>query len=216
VKNLLTKEQLINFENEIADCFKNKMIKAPIHLQDNNAEQLIEVFKDVNEEDWCCGTWRFHFECLLKGVSRDKLKQAVLDGRSISLCFKEYRILCSAIVGAIIPISLGIAMDIKRKKQTNKVWCFVGEMSSTTGIFREAIEYAKNWDLPIVFVVSDNGKSVCTDTRRIWNIWKLPYEPDEVAQGMLEHKLVYKSKFLYYYRYKLDWPHAGSGARINF
>src|SRR3990167_5867146 len=99
MKTLLIKKELIEFENDIANTFNNKEIRAPIHLQDNNASQLIEIFKDINEEDWCCGTWRFHFENLLKGVSPEKLKQAILDGHSISLCFKEQKIITSAIVG---------------------------------------------------------------------------------------------------------------------
>lgn len=209
----LTKEDLISFENDIANCFNNKEIKAPIHLQDNNAEHLINIFKEINEDDYCCGTWRFHMECLLKGVSPDKLKQTILEGRSISLCFKEQKIITSAIVGGIIPIALGIAFDIKRKKQTNKVYCFIGEMSSTTGVFREAFVYAQNWDLPIVFIISDNGKSVCTDTRQVWDTDVLSFEPDSSIWNDNE---VYKSKHLWYYKYTLDWPHAGSGTRINF
>ena len=214
MKTLLIKKELIEFENDIANTFNNKEIRAPIHLQDNNAEQLIECFKDINEEDWCCGTWRFHMESLLKGVPKDLLKQKIIEGRSISLCFKDYNIITSAIVGGIIPISLGIAMDIKRKAQNNKVYCFIGEMSATTGIFHEAITYAQNHQLPIVFVISDNGKSVCTNTREVWNIHRLPHESKEMSY--LDKNEVYKSKYIWYYKYELYWPHSGAGQRINF
>ena len=48
------------------------------------------------------------------------------------------------------------------------VYCFMGEMTSETGIAHECIKYSRNFDLPIHFVVEDNEKSVCTDTRKTW------------------------------------------------
>ena len=46
-----TKEDLVNFELEIADCFNNKMIRAPIHLSDGNEEPLIEIFKQIESNN---------------------------------------------------------------------------------------------------------------------------------------------------------------------
>ena len=37
-------------------------------------------------------------------------------------------------------------------------------------------KYSTNHDLPIRFVIEDNGKSVCTDTREVWNTHELTYE----------------------------------------
>jgi len=208
-----TVDDLINFEKDIAECFNNKMIRAPIHLEDGNIPKLIEVFKDVNEDDWVLGTWRSHMKNLLKGVPPDQLKKAILEGKSISLCFKEYRTLSSAIVTGNIPIGLGLAMDIKRKGQNNRVWVFVGEMTGMSGIFHEAYVYAKNHELPITFVVEDNSKSVLTDTRKVWNSNRLYYEPWDVNVG---HTGIFKSKHLYYFKYELGYPHSGAGTRIQF
>ena len=38
----MNKQKLIDFETDIATCFNNAQIKAPIHLYSNNEEQLIE------------------------------------------------------------------------------------------------------------------------------------------------------------------------------
>ena len=43
---MLTKEKLIKFETEMAECFDNAMIRAPVHLYDGNEDQIIKVFKD--------------------------------------------------------------------------------------------------------------------------------------------------------------------------
>ena len=203
---MLTKKELIDFENEIAECFNSAMIKAPVHLYNGNEEQIIEVFRknNIGKEDWVLCSWRSHYQCLLKGVPMDKLKKAILAGRSISLCFKEYKVLSSGIVTGAIPIALGISLDIKRKNKTNRVYCFMGDMTSETGIAHECIKYARNHELPIHFIVEDNGKSVCTDTRATWGMKKLTYE------GV-------NDEYITYYKYKLDkYPHAGAGIRVQF
>ena len=109
-----TPQDLIDFENEMADCFNSARIKAPVHLYHGNEEQMIEIFKknNIGPEDWVLCSWRSHYQCLLKGVPRDKLKQAILDGRSSSLCFKEQRVLSSGIVTGVLPIATVIALDI--------------------------------------------------------------------------------------------------------
>ncbi len=109
-------------------------------------------------------SWRSHYQCLLKGVPRQELKAEIMAGHSITLCFPRYRVLSSAIVGGIIPIAVGTALGIKRRGERARVHCFMGDMTAETGIAHEAIKYSTNHQLPIRFIVEDNGKSVCTDT----------------------------------------------------
>ena len=202
MKNLLTKEQLVDFETDIANCFNNAMIKAPVHLYDGNEEQMISIFKNVKPEDWVFCSWRSHYQCLLKGVPQEQLKQDILDGKSITLCYPEYNVYSSAIVTGNIPIATGTALDIKRKGGINHVWCFVGDMTSETGTFFENWKYAVNHDLPITYVIENNGKSVCTETNKVWNINELYFAKE--------------TRKIIYYEYQTKYPHAGAGARIQF
>ena len=203
---MLSKEELIEFENDIARCFDDAMIRAPVHLYNGNEDEILRVFADNNigPEDWVLCSWRSHYQCLLKGVPPEELKEAILQGRSISLCFKKQRVLSSGIVTGVLPIATGIALDIKRKGGTNRVYCFMGEMTSETGVAHECIKYARNHELPIHFIIEDNGKSVCTDTRATWNQEKLTYED-------------VNDEYITYYKYKLEkYPHAGAGKRVQF
>ena len=102
----MTAQDLIQFESEIAELFNAKQIKAVIHLYSGGEEHMLDVFKDVTPEDWVMCSWRSHYQCLLKGVPPDELKAEILAGRSIALCFPEYRIVSSGIVGGILPIAL--------------------------------------------------------------------------------------------------------------
>ena len=199
----MNKEKLIKFEEEIAEYFNSGKIKAPIHLYHGNEEQIISVFKKIKLEDWVFCTWRSHYQCLLKGVPEKQIKDEIFAGRSISLCFPEYKIYSSALVGGSTPIAVGVAISLKRNNSRNYVYCFMGDMASETGIAHECIKYSRNFKLPIRFIIEDNEKSVCTDTRKAWNQKKLTYEG-------------YSDDYVTYYHYKLKYPHAGAGKRVQF
>jgi pyruvate dehydrogenase E1 component alpha subunit len=172
----MNKQDLIAFEDEIAALFNTGKIRAPVHLYYGNEEQLIRIFRNVRKQDWVFCSWRSHYQCLLKGVPRELVREEIVAGRSISLCFPEHRVYSSAIVGGVLPIAVGAAMSIQRRGEDAKVYCFMGDMTSETGIAHEAIKYSVNHRLPIHFVVEDNEKSVCTDTREAWNQPRLSYE----------------------------------------
>ena len=200
----MDKKELIAFEEEIASLFNEGKIRAPVHLYQGNEDKIIEIFKKINKQDWIFCSWRSHYQCLLKGVPAEEVKSEILSGRSISLCFPKYNIYSSALVGGSLPIAVGLALSLKLKGEKNKkVYCFMGEMTAETGIAHESIKYSRNFKLPIHFIVEDNEKSVCTDTRKAWNQKKLTYE------GVLDD-------YVTYYHYRSKYPHAGAGKRIQF
>lgn len=197
-----TEKELIDFELEIAEAFNEGKIKAPVHLYNGNEKQMIDIFKNISDDDWVFCSWRSHYQCLLKGVPPEILKRDILKGKSITLCYPEYKIYSSAIVAGSIPIATGMALDIKRKVMDNKVWCFVGDMASETGSFFENWKYSVNNALPITYIIEDNNKSVCTDTRKTWGNDNLYFAEEQ-------RKIIY-------YKYESKYPHAGAGKRIQF
>ena len=196
-----TKQDLVEFEMEIKECFRQKLIHGPVHLSDGNEDHLIQLFKDIKEEDWVFCSWRSHFPALLKGVPREQVKQDIIVGRSMALNYPDYRIMTSSIVGGIVPIATGVAFDIKRREGRERVWCFIGDMTSETGCFHENYEYALHQHLPITWVIEDNNRSVCTDTRKTWN------------RSVLSYRYKAGVKF---YEYNATLPHVGIGEKIGF
>lgn len=199
----LTETDLINFETKVADKFNKAKIKSPVHLYSGNEKQIIKIFDKIKPHDWVFCSWRSHYQCLLKGVPEKEIFREIMKNKSISLCFPKYNILSSAIVGGILPIALGTAYSIKLKKLKSKVYCFIGDMTSETGIAHETIKYAINFKLPIKFIVEDNSLSVCSDTKKTWGLKKLNFENVD-------------NKYVYYYKYKSHYPHAGAGVRVQF
>lgn len=221
-----TKEELIAFEEEVIQMYKDGKLRSPIHLSRGNEEELIEIFKQIKPNDWVFSTYRSHYHALLKGISEDWLKNWILNNKSIHVMNKQHKFWTSAIVGGCIPIALGVAMAIKRdypygtqtkeieeikKPYIPHVWIFVGDMTSMTGGFWEAWNYACNHDLPITFVVEDNGLSTDTPTKEVWNTEGLVFEGDSerVDYSQIDKKLIY-------YKYKRGLPHYGTGEFVDF
>ena len=198
---MYTPQSLVAFERKVADEFNSAKIRAPIHLHGGNESQLIDIFSDIRSQDWVFSSWRSHYHCLLKGVPEDRLFSDICEGKSITLLYPEFNVYTSAIVGGIIPIALGAAKSIQLDGCDQHVYLFMGEMTSETGAASEAHKYAVNFDLPITFVIEDNGKSVCSDTLLTW--------------GAKSLSLVDKPKVIHY-SYELPWPHAGAGTRVQF
>lgn len=196
--------ELIAFEEDIAAAFNAAKIRAPIHLYFGNEESIIEVFRRIRPQDWVLCSWRSHYQCLLKGVPPAQVKAEIMAGRSISLCFPEHRIFSSAIVGGVVPIAAGIALGIRRSGEDARVYCFMGEMTAETGIAHESVKYCRNHGLPVTWVIEDNGKSVCTETRTTWALEQHWWELEKGAPDLISYK--YESKY----------PHAGAGARVQF
>ena len=70
-----------------------------MHLYYGNEDEVIGVFEKIKPLDWVFASWRSHYQCLLKGVPEVEVESAILEERSISLCFRKQRIYSSAIVG---------------------------------------------------------------------------------------------------------------------
>ena len=196
----MTAEELIAFEKDIAEIFNRGEIRAPIHLSGNNEAQLISIFEGIKPTDWVFSTWRSHYHALCHGVPPARVKAEIMAGRSIALCFPEHRFFSSAIVGGTLPIALGVALAIKRRKGSDTVHVFTGDMTARTGAMHDCTQYARGHQLPIKFIVEDNDLSVCTPTREVW------------GRGPEDWRVEAFRRF----HYKLPWPHAGAGLRVQF
>ena len=198
MKNKTTKKNLIDFELKVKKYYENKEIKAPIHLSGNNEDQLIKIFKKIKKEDWVFSSWRNHYHALLHGINPEWLFNEIIEGRGMGIINKKKKFYSSSIVGGILPIALGVALSLKKKREKNKVWVFIGDMTYECGIFHEVYKYSKNFKLPIKFVVEDNNLSTNTPTRVAWG------KSSKILKDVI------------YYKYRRKYPHHGTGQWIMF
>lgn len=186
---------LNEFTRKVASLWETGKIKAPVHLSSGNETQLTEIFnRHYRKGDWICSTHRSHYHWLLSGHNEEELLTQITEGHSMHI-FGE-RFVTSAIVGGIAPIAVGIAMSLKMRGSKNKVLCFIGDAASHCGVVMEAVRYSIGHNLPILFVVEDNDKSVRANTLETWG---LGFERKDTE-----------------YFYDMEYPHAGTGKYVMF
>ena len=192
-----TSKKLREFEKKISQAFLEGKAKPPIHFSYGNEKELIKIFKNIKKEDWICTTYRNHYHALLRGIPEKLLEKQIYEGNSMHIMSREYNFVTSAIVGGTLPIALGIAKSLILKNSPNKVWAFCGDMAAETGIFHECTNYARRNDLPITFVIEDNGLGVNTPTQKVWG--------ESKSEGSIIK-----------YSYKSIFPHQGCGKEVGF
>lgn len=223
-----TKEELIAFEEWTCNTFNEGKLKSPVHLNGSidgkQEDELIKIFENIKPQDWVFTTYRSHYHALLKGVPEQRLKDWILDNKSIHFMDSEYKVFSSAIVGGTLPIALGVAMAIKKKSKIEvgdlvykngegyhksfepHVYCFIGDMTASLGVFNDCISYAIHNDLPITFIIEDNGLSTDTKTHEVWGMSRKRFDD--------YFKELQTNKRIKYYKYERKYPHYGTGKFI--
>lgn len=160
-----TKEELIEFETKIHDLFEEGDLPFLTHLCGGNEDQLIEVFKDVEEGDYIFSTHRTHYHYLLAGGKPDVLEDKIKDGDSMFVFDQKLKFFSSSVLAGCTGIAAGVALSFKMQNKKNKVWCFIGDGAEDEGHFYEAVSLVEGWDLPCTFIVEDNDRSVDTSKK---------------------------------------------------
>ena len=192
-------KDLINFEVSIIELWEQAKIPFPVHFSGGNEKQLLKIFKEIKKDDYVFSTHRSHYHYLLKGGSPTRLKKTILKGNSMHVIDKKLKFFSSSIVAGTPGIAAGLAMALKIKKSTNKVWCFVGDGAEDEGHFYEAVRYVDGWNLPCVFILEDNNRSVETSKTERYGKSKIDW-PKCVRE----------------YTYTPVYPHVGTEKWIKF
>jgi len=205
-----TVESLRQFEQTIADRFEAGKIHGPVHLSYGNEDYLIDLFQYIRPDDWVFSTWRNHYHALLHGIPEETLMAKVMEGKSLSFQCPEHHFFTSAIVNGIIPIAVGNAIGIKWRGTPEMVWCFVGDMAAESGEFYTAVKFSIRNNLPIHFVIEDNGLSTASPTQETWGM-------ENVDAVKLHIREDLKERYVSYFKYtRGKYPHVGIGKWIHF
>lgn len=196
---MISKQELINFEKGIVELYKDHQLPFLFHLSGGNEDQLLDIFKDVKEGDYVISNHRNHYHALLSGIPPNEVRENILRGRSMFIFDRKRNFFTSAIIGGTPAIAAGIALALKRKGSSKKVWCFVGDGCEDSGHLFEAARYVDGFDLPCKFIVEDNNRSVEAQKNQRWGKNVAPIFPSCVQR----------------YHYDITYPHARSEDRID-
>jgi len=193
---MMNKKDLIKFENDIKETFRQGKLPFLIHFSGGNEKELIKIFKNISENDYVFSTHRSHYHYLLKGGSQKKLKEKICNGNSMFIFDKKLKFFTSSILAGTTGIAAGVALAIKLKGGKQKVWCFLGDGAEDQGHFYEAVRYVDNLDLPCKFIIEDNDRSV-ESTKEMRSAKRTIKWPNCVIR----------------YTYKSTYPHGGPGLK---
>lgn len=198
MKNI-NKNELINFERKIVNLWENAKIPYPVHISGGNEDELIEIFKNINQGDYIFSNHRSHYHYLLAGGYQKDLEEKIMKGQSMSIFNKKINFLSSAIVAGTPAIASGVAYALKKRNIKKNVWCFIGDGAEEEGHFYEAVRYVDGHNLPCTFIIEDNNRSVET--------------PKNERYGKSNIKW---PKCVKRYSYNPTYPHVGSGKFVDF
>lgn len=165
-------------EEAIARLYPSDKIKSPVHLSIGQEAVAVGVIDLLAPEDVVAGTYRGHASYIAKGGSLPAMFAELYGkatgcangkGGSMHLIGMDRNVLgCSAVVGTHIPIAVGYALTIRRRRENRIVVCFLGDGATEEGVFAESLNFASLQSLPVMFVCENNGFAIHTPLSKRW------------------------------------------------
>ena len=67
-------------------------------------------------------------------------------------------------LAAMLPVANGLGLAFKLRKEKNIAVAFTGDGATSEGDFHEALNIAAVWNLPVIFIIENNGYGLSTPT----------------------------------------------------
>jgi pyruvate dehydrogenase E1 component alpha subunit len=154
------------FEDRCAQLYTEQKIRGFLHLYNGEEAVAVGVMQALEPRDAVVATYREHGHALARGVPMDALMAEMYGkrtgssgGRGGSMhVFDVARRFYggNAIVGAGLPLAVGLALAEKLGKRGGLAACFFGEGAVAEGEFHESLNLAALWHLPVLFICENN------------------------------------------------------------
>jgi pyruvate dehydrogenase E1 component alpha subunit len=188
------------FEEKLDELVKAGKLGGFLHLYVGEEAVAVGVCSHLGDADIVTSTHRGHGHCIAKGVDV-KGMMAEIFGRSSGICkgkggsmhiadLDKGMLGANGIVGAGIPLATGAALTAKLKRTGGVAVAFFGDGASNQGQFHESLNMAANWQLPVVYVVENNGFGEFTPTEYVVPVADIAVRAgsyamrSEIADGM--------------------------------
>jgi len=76
-------------------------------------------------------------------------------------------------LAAMLPVATGFGLSSKLKKEKKVILSFTGDGSTSEGDFHEAVNLAAVWELPVIFLIENNGYGLSTPSSEQFKCKKL-------------------------------------------
>jgi len=164
------------FEERSLRSYQQGHIGGFLHLYIGQEAVAVGSVSMLGEDDHVITAYRDHGHALAVGMDFDECmaelygkKTGCSKGKGGSMHFfapdKNYWG-GHGIVGGQTPLGLGIAFALKYNKKKGSCLCFMGDGATNQGPFYESLNLASLWNLPVVYIIENNGYSMGTAESR--------------------------------------------------
>ena len=179
LKELMVRMMTVNKFEEVAFwLFGEGLVHGTMHLSIGEEATGVGTTAAMTKDDYMLATHRGHGQALGKGVDVNAKMAEILaratgtnhgKGGSMHICDFDNGILgANGIVGGNGPIACGAALSIKLQKIPNRVCAaFFGDGASNEGAILESMNLAAAWDLPVMFILTNNTYGMSTPLDRV-------------------------------------------------
>ncbi len=178
----LSKQQLLDayrmmrtirdFEVRVHDEFAKGGIPGFVHLYAGEEASATGICRHLTDQDWIASNHRGHGHCIAKGVDVIPM-MAEIYGKKTGSCkgkggsmhiadLEKGMMGANGIVGGGPPLICGAGLAHKMRGTNGVGVAFVGDGASNQGTTLESMNLATVWNLPVIFVVENNGYAEAT------------------------------------------------------
>ncbi|MDP1912263.1 thiamine pyrophosphate-dependent dehydrogenase E1 component subunit alpha [Brevundimonas sp.] len=147
-------------------------VRGPLHLSTGQEAVPAGVCAHLRREDYLTSTHRGHGHTLAKGADLQRMMAELFGkasgfngGKGGSMHIADFSVGmlgANGVVAAGMPIAVGAAHAQKLQRRDAITACFFGDGAINRGPFLEALNWARVFELPLLFVCEDNRWSATT------------------------------------------------------
>jgi pyruvate dehydrogenase E1 component alpha subunit len=172
--------QTRTFEETAARLFVEGKVHGTAHFCIGEEATGIGVCMALEKEDMITQTHRSHGQAIGRGMDIKKMMAEFL-GKETGYCkgkggcmhiadFSVGSLGANGVVGGGIPVATGAALSQKYFKKPNITVSFFGDGATNEGAFHESLNLASVWQLPVLFVCTNNFYGMSTHVDKSMHI----------------------------------------------
>jgi len=164
------------FEESCAEQYAKGHITGFLHLYSGQEAVAVGATAGLHRDDYILSAYRDHPQAIVRGADPKRV-MAELFGKATGICkgkggsmhlFDPNLSFMGgyAIVGGQFPIAVGLAFAAKFRGESRISTCFFGDGAVNQGNFHEGLNWARLWELPVLFICENNFYGIGTEVHR--------------------------------------------------
>jgi pyruvate dehydrogenase E1 component alpha subunit len=159
-------QELRQFGKRAHDLFLQNLVKGTTHLSLGMEAVATGFGTAMRPDDYSFATYRGHAHSLARGMDLGAAlaellgrENGILGGKGGSMHLTDVSkgmMGSYAIIGAHLCVANGAAWSAQMRGTDQVAVCFFGDGTTNIGAFHEALNFARIWDLGVVFVCENN------------------------------------------------------------